>query len=361
MTDHFTLLGLTGYTYGLWIAVGALLSLLLMGLLSHGRRLPAGTTAVFGVIAIPLGLFFARLIFCLLSLSLFVQTYENPLLMLRFFDGGFSMTGLIMGLTLAAFYASRALGLRFGQVLDVAAAPMALFIAFCRVGEGCTDLGIGKVVEPNFFTHTTPWLFISESMGIATEYRLAVYRCEAAAALVLCLLLLLLGRSLRRDKHVPAGDVGLMFFALYGASQMVLESLRDDGHMMITFLRVAQVAAFLMPVIATTVFAGRFARLKARIDSPHGLSGPIRVPGRVVLCWFLILLCLAGATLMEFSLDGRLTWGQPSLLRDYGILTALALLLFLAPYSLFHTLRSRLYAQGAILTPVHAQEDPRRL
>jgi hypothetical protein len=155
--------------------------------------------------------------------------------------------------------------------------------------------------------------------------------------------------------------VGLVFFALYGASQVALESLRDDGHLMVTFLRIAQVAAFLLPVIAMAVFAHRYARLKAKADSRPGQSAPLRLPGRVVLSWFLVLFCLVGGVLLEFSLDGRLSWGQPSMLRDNGLLTLLSLLLFLAPFSLFTTLRSRLYDQGAILAPVQAEQDPRRL
>lgn len=348
MQETFPLLGLTGYSYGLCIALGAALALGLLGAQSRAWGLPRGTALLLGALGIPLGLFFARLLFCLFHLSGFLQTYENPLLMLRFFDGGFSMTGLLMGLALAALAASRLLNIRLGQALDALAAPLALLIAFCRAAERFTALGVGKVVEENALTSAAPWLFVTETAGIATEYRMAVYRYEAAAALLLCVILLFVGRRARRGKDTLAGDVALVFFSLYGASQMVLESLRDDGHLMITFLRIAQVAAFLMPVLACAVFAGRYVRLRGKAD------------GRVVFSWLLVLLCLAGAVLTEFSLDGRLTWGNPSPLRDYGILTALALLLLWAPLSLFHTLRRRIYAQGVILAPVDAEKEARR-
>lgn len=349
MQETFSILGLTGYSYGLFAALGAALALLLLAAQGPALGLPRGTAAVLGALGIPLGLLLARLIFCLFHLSLFWQTYENPLLMLRFFDGGFSMTGLLMGLVVAALVASRVLDIRLGQLLDALAAPLALLIAFLRAGEGFTALGIGKVVEENLLTQAAPWLFVTETMGVATEYRMAVYRYEAAAALVICGALLLLGSRTRRQKDALAGDVALVFFSLYGASQMVLESLRDDGHLMITFLRVAQVAAFLMPVLACAVFGGRYARIRGKAGS------------RVPLAWLVVALCLVGAVLTEFSLDGRLTWGHPSLLRDYAILTALALALLWAPLSLFRALRRGLYAQGAILAPVPAERDERRL
>lgn len=336
MQEVFSFLGLDGYAYGLWISIGALLLLCLMGVLGHGARLPKGTVRVFGALAIPLGILCSRGVFCLCNLSLFTETYENPLLMLRFFDGGLSMTGAFIGLVLAALLTARLLKISAGRLMDVMVVPLGLFIAVCRAAESFTALGVGKVVEESAVMAVAPWLFITETAGIAVEYRLAVYRYEAAAALLIFGWILLYALGMRKGKHVVSGDAALIFFSLYGASQMVLESLRDDGHLLILFVRAAQVGAALMPIAATAVFSRRYVRIRG-------------VDRRIVTSWVIILASVATGILLEFSLDGRLSWGQPSILRDTLLEAALAVLLFAVPFSLFRKLRNTVYAQGRIL------------
>lgn len=316
MDSTFSFFGLTGYAYGLVISLATGFILFLMGVIGRRRGLPTGTVLVYGLLAIPLGLFFARLVFCLFNLPLFIETYENPWLMLRFFDGGLSMIGALAGLVLAAFLTGRLMKVRFGRLMDCFTLPLGLWLCALRAAECFTELGVGKVVEEGVITRAAPWLFITETAGIATEYRLAVYRYEAAAALLLLLFMVILTLRLRRSTDVPPGDASLLFFALYGASQMLLESMRDDGHLLLTFLRVSQVAAALMPIWATAVFTKRYLAIHGRADR------------RVIVSWLLILLCVAGGILLEFSLDGRLSWGAPSMLRDYLIMGLLCVILF---------------------------------
>ena len=336
MQDMLPFFADAAHPYGLAIAVASFLLLLLMGAIGYRRGLPVGTARVFGILAIPLGVIFSRLVFCLFNLPLFLETYENPWLMLRFFDGGLSMCGLLIGLLLAASLTARLLRLSLGKLLDVLTLPLGLFVAICRAAEGLTELGVGKVIEEGFWTQHFPWLFLTESAGIATEYRLAVYRYEALAGLLLFAFMACLARSLRKDRGARNGDSALLFFSLYGATQMILESMRDDGHMLIIFLRVSQVLAALMPVVAAAIFTKRYITLLGR-------AGP-----RIILSWGALLACIIAGILLEFSLDGRLSWGNPSLQRDYAIMVVLCVILFAIPYSLFHTLRKKRYGKNHI-------------
>lgn len=320
----------TMHAYGAFIAAGTLVLLGIMGILGYQRQLPAGTVRVFGLIAIPVGIIAARLAFCLLNYELF-DTYENPWLMFAFYDGGFSMTGLLCGLVLAAYIAAKVMNTRFSSLLDVMCVPMGLFMAFARFGEQYTDLGVGKVVAENKLTELFPWLFVITRAGINTEYRMAVFGYEAIAGVLIFSVVLVLFILSLKDKNARLGDVALCFFVLYGASQTILESLRDDGHMLIIFLRVAQVAAALMPIAATYIFAKRYRHIA-------GQGGK-----RLLATWAIIALCVVGLIFLEFSLDGRITWGNPSALRDYAIMTVLCILLAAMPLSLYHTLSKRLY------------------
>lgn len=311
MDTTFSLLGLTGHAYGLCASLAALC--LLRGMRVSGRdRLPEGTTAVFGALGIVLGVLGARLLYCLCNLTTFTQTYENPWLMLRFFDGGFSLPGLIAGLCLAAVLTARLLRARASDVLDAACVPAGLALAVLRFGERFTDLGVGKAVQEGFATAHFPWLFATSRMGVAVEYRLNVWAYEAAAGLILFALTLLARRALKRR----SGDTALFFALLFGSSQILLESMRDDGHMLLIFLRVGQLGAAVLPLWACAVLCRRAGAL------------------RRVVTWTAVALCVLAVVLLEFSLDGRLTVGKPSLARDYGIMASACAALFAVPGSL---------------------------
>lgn len=321
MDSTFAILGLTAHAYGLCASAAAFVLLGGMAILARRRRMPAGLTGLFGLLGIPLGIVCARALYCVFHLSDFWETYENPWLMLRFFDGGLAMPGLLAGLALAAVISARLVKACPAAALDVMCIPMGLSIALLRLGEQFTDLGVGKAVKEGALTAAMPWLFLQSRMGVAVEYRLNVWAYEAVAGVLIFIATLAASRWLSRRECSRQGDTALFFMALLGASQILLESLRDDGHMLVIFLRVGQLAAALMTVITCAVLSMRYARL-----------GGGRV--RLWLDWAVMLLCVAGIVLLEFSLDGRLSWGEPSMGRDYALMAVLCTAMFAAPASL---------------------------
>lgn len=296
MTTTFSVLGLTGQMYGLFAAASAVV--LMAGMRLFAKGLPKGTCRLFGVLGMALGILLARSLYCAVNWQDFVQNYENPWLMLRFFDGGLAMGGLLAGLLLAAAFAARMVNIRPSQLLDALCVPLGLAIALLRLGEGFTDLGVGAVVEESFVTQHLPWLFLESRMGVMVEYRLNVWLYEAMAGVLLFGLTLCFDRRGKRR----TGDTALFFFSLYGASQILLESMRDDGHMLIIFLRVGQLAAALWVLISCGILCKKASRR-------HALIG-----------WLVMLAAAAGLVVLEFSLDGRLTFGTPTLLRDYSLM-----------------------------------------
>lgn len=310
MDTTFSFLGLTAHAYGLCAALAA--AVLLVGMKLAGRRLPSGTASVFGVLALPLGVVGARLVYCLCNLSTFTETFENPWLMLCFFDGGFSWPGLAGGLVIAAVLAARIQKVHASDVLDAVCLPAGLALAVLRFGEKFTDLGMGKAVTEGFATQNLPWLFSMSRMGVAVEYRLHVWAYEAVAGVLIFGITLLLQKRLQQR----SGDTALFFAALFGASQVMLESMRDDGHMLLIFLRVGQLGAAILPIVATAI-------LSRRVSAKHQAIG-----------WAVVALCVVGVVLLEFSLDGRLTIGTPTLLRDYSLMAVLCAALFAAPASM---------------------------
>ena len=311
MDTTFSIFGLTAHAYGLCAALAA--ALLMLGVWFFGRRkLPAGTASLFTVLSVALGVTGARLLYCVCNISTFTETFENVCLMLNFFDGGLSWPGMAVGVIAAVAIAARVMKTRFAHLMDAVCIPAGLSMAVLRFGEQFTDLGIGKAVSEGFATANLPWLFSVSRMGVAVEYRLNVWAYEAVAGLIIFAAVLILKNRLGKK----AGHTALFFASLFGASQILLESMRDDGHMLLIFLRIGQLGAALLPIIASAVLLrGRSAAAKRGT-------------------WLTILICAALIVVLEFSLDGRLTFGNPTLLRDYSVMALACAALFAVPCSL---------------------------
>ena len=318
MAETISLFGLDVYAYGLLAAIGA--TILLANMRLAGRDLPKGTVSTFGVLGMVLGIVFARALYCAVNWNDFVYNYENPMLALRFFDGGLSMVGLVAGLLLAAVLTAKLVKVHIAQVMDALAVPFGLMMAALRLGEQFTELGVGAAVDESFMTAHFPWLFLESRMGVMVEYRLNVWLYEAIAAVVICAVAFLCWRRLKNH----AGDTALVVFSLYGASQILLESMRDDGHMLIIFLRVGQLGAFLLPAVCAGILSRRVKNKKL-----------------VTAAWIVVVICVAAVAALEFSLDGRLTFGNPTLLRDWSLMAIVCAALFAMPCMLLKAARKQ--------------------
>ena len=246
------------------------------------------------VTAIPLALIGSRLMFGLTSLGMGDMT--NPLQILYAWDGGASMSGAFAGVTLAAFLVERHCKVPHGILMDKLALGMPLALVVARLAEIPTGVGMGRQVD-------TPWL---QWIGAFTDGCHPVFIYEALWAVVTGIALL---GYLRRNRR--SGDMLLTFMTLYGSAQVFFESLRDDYHMVIYFIRINQIAALVMVVIAFVIWMVRWGRKGAR---PLGL----------IAAALLVIAGIALGIVQEFAVDSN-----PNLLFEYALM-ALALVLIAA-------------------------------
>ena len=311
MDTTFTFLGLTVHAYGLCAAIAAVV--LMLGVWFFGqKKLTSGTASLFTVLAVALGVAGARILYCVCNVSTFTETFENAWLMLNFFDGGLSWPGMAAGVIAAAAITARVQKIRFFDLMDAVCVPAGLSMAVLRFGEQFTDLGVGKAVSEGFATANLPWLFSVSRMGVAVEYRLNVWAYEAVAGVLIFAVVMFVKNRLSKN----SGHTALFFASLFGASQILLESMRDDGHMLLIFLRIGQLGAAVLPIVASAVL----------------LKGKDAVVKRNT--WVRIIACAALIVVLEFSLDGRLTFGNPTLLRDYTAMAVVCAALFSTPCAL---------------------------
>lgn len=299
------------FPYGLFAAAGVGCMLIAMLLTAPKRSFSKGTVTVFGLLAIPLSLVFSRLLYCVFQLNLFCGTYENPWLMLCIWDGGYSIWGVTPALLLAAWLTAKKQRCSFRSLWDCVSLSSALLFSMLYAGEGRTELGIGKVIDTGFLTSAFPFLVLEQKLGVNVEYRLIVYRLQCLACVVLFLVMLL-----SRRKSKTEGILALRFWSIFASMQIFWESLRDDGHMLFIFLRIGQVAAGIV-LLWVLIDLSRCYR-------QAGLHMPWFV-------WPVFVLCLGLIAALEFSLDGRLTIGTPSMARDYGLMAVVCVILAILP------------------------------
>ena len=105
------------------------------------------------------------------------------------------------------------------------------------------------------------------------------------------MLILLLLLIVSRRKRKPEGDTMLLFLLVYGCMQVVLESLRNDSHMLlIHFVRVNQIGALVLAVAAIVCWTIRVAREGSR---SHLIIG----------CWIAVVAAIGVGIGMEFAID----------------------------------------------------------
>lgn len=219
---------MTPLPYGTGLAVSAALAWAVSYTLARNKTSLASALRWFAC-ALALGIILARALYCLVEPAYYNPKWFARLAALRLWDGGMAMTGALAGILLAGKLAPE------GAVLAPAAAP--LFIAGARLSEMTTQLGCGPSV---YFEG-----ILTRQAGYAI--RLNVSLLEAAAALLIFVCILLLERYAVRKRMVMTLKARTCAFLIfYGVSQIFMESLRKDRHMIWGFTKAQQILAILL-------------------------------------------------------------------------------------------------------------------
>ena len=275
---YFLLGNIRIYYYGLHIAAGALAAVIVLALCCRARRMPAGTTPLYAVLAMPLGIICSRVLFCLLD-GRFRGIFSLRA-MLCFWGGGHSMVGALLGAALAAVLTAKVLKMPALRMLDMMVPALLMFIAFARVGEQYTEmLGRSRALVSEVWHQG--WLVAGDEYALY----LKTYVLEALCALILAIVLLPGLLRGRRD-----GDTLLSAMLLFGCTQVLWESLRFDAHMRESFVSLQMLLYAVMFAVPLLIYAARYA---ARI----GRAWP------VWLSLGVIILVAGGVIALEFMID----------------------------------------------------------
>ena len=274
--EKLRILGVEGYRFGFFILAGMAAFAAVTGILSWAKRCERGTAPLTVCLSILLGGIFSRIGFCLMNQELGALMPFSS--WFRITGGGWSMTGLIAGVMLAGWLSARITKQKPGKLLDILVCALPLFMALERFGESCVpEFDYSRELSTDFLKGT--FLAFSDDYG---SY-LATWKL---AGIVMIPLFLVLVTDLIRSGN--DGDTCIFFLLLYGACSVILESLRYDRFLSISFVGLEQVLGAVMLGAGVTIPAVRAA----------GAPKSLRIAAVV------IVLAAAGIGVgLEFALD----------------------------------------------------------
>ena len=243
--EKITWIGGEGYAFGAWTAAGAFAAVLCLLCCCRRMKLKAGTGLLMGFASLVCGLVCSRLFFCLTTQELGVLLPVAG--WVRVSEGGWSTTGLILGVLLAGWTTAKLTGQSPAKLLDAGCLALPLFMIAERLGEATSpDFNISRVISEE--TEGGGWLTVQDIYGTY----LAVFRIAAIVALALFLVL----ETVSRRRETKPGDVCVIFLVLFGSVSILTESLRYDAFLSYHFVKFQMVGAALM-LGAGLLFAGK--------------------------------------------------------------------------------------------------------
>lgn len=281
--------GLSIHYYGILIALGVLLGVLLAARRQKRLNLPPETGLDLALICLPVAVVCARAYYVIFEWS----AYKDDLLSIfNLRRGGLAIYGGVLGGALAVFVYSRIKKRPFLSLADLAAPSLALGQAVGRWGNFFNQEAYGAAVTQPSQMHFPLAVFIDADQ----TWHYATFFYESAwCFLIVALLLLFERRRFFRKK----GDVFFWYLILYGLERAAVEGLRTDS-LYWGPVRVSQALSLLAVLAVCVVFArrrGRFGKWGLLCPLP-ALAALILVPTRLTGCLSPLALALYALTLL---------------------------------------------------------------
>ena len=275
--------------FGLHLAIGTFIAI--CALLSNKQHDLRSALLWTSALAVPFGLIGARLVYALVNIPFYLNAISAPEAMLKVWEGGLSLTGALAFIVLAGVIGAKLGNARIAEVLDALASPLLVLACFFCIGIGQSDIGFGPEIGSSFLAVTIN----------------GAYRLNTPLLVALVLLIITIAAA-TLSKNAPGLPFALTAF-LYGSVMILLESLREDGHMVWGFVHAEMVfdlcfalpallypaktkKRLLLSLIATAVLAGAVVALEFALDRSAIGDGLLYLVYAAVLGGYLALGCV---------------------------------------------------------------------
>ena len=256
----FRLFGLEFYWYGLLLAIGVLLAIVLAHFESRRKQMPKDTAIDLCLIALPLGVVGARIAYVLMNLKQFKGRAVEAFYI---WDGGLAAIGAIILALIGILIYARKKRCCPLKLLDIITPGITAALAISAWGYFFNQEFYGPLVTSSALKWFPLCVKLSNGeIHLALFFYLFVW---------LVLLFAFLWFWLRkRAKH--NGDVTLAFILFYSLALAVLSALRQDGFSRYLFPQIGGALVFAITLIFLIARRVREARL-GRLVWPSGECG----------------------------------------------------------------------------------------
>ena len=277
--------------FGLMLAIGAVVAILLLLWLTRKQTSLRQALLWTAALAVPFGLIGARLVYCLVTISFYLNAISAPEAMLKVWEGGLSLAGALTGAVLVAVIGAKLGKARIAEVLDALTAPLVILTGFIQFGAMKNGIGFGPEIGGSFLAVTIN----------------GAHRLNTPLLVVLVLLIVMIAAAVL-SKNAPTGRCFALTSFLYGSVMILMESLREDGHMVWGFVHAEMVfdLCFALPALlylaktkkrillslaATAVLAGAVVGLEFALDRSSIGDGLLYAVYAVVIGAYISLGC----------------------------------------------------------------------
>lgn len=236
VTNLFGISGLNIAWYGVIIASGLMLGILLAALRAKRRGWSPDVVLDFILLAVPLAVIGARAYYVAFEWENYAH---NLIKVFAVNEGGLAIYGAVIGGFLAALLFSRFAKFPFLKLMDLVIPSLILGQAMGRWGNFINQEAFGALVtnpKLQFF----PLAVYIQSLG---EWHQATFFYESFCNSILLVITLLLGR-----KGVKDGTLLATYFIGYGTARAIIEGLRTDSLYLFGAIRVSQLLSALLVV-----------------------------------------------------------------------------------------------------------------
>lgn len=234
-SELFSIGSVTVYAYGLMIALGIIVGVLVADRRARTRGLSSDQVYSIVIIIVVFGVIGSKLLYCLFHLP---DVRADPHMLISA-DGFVIYGGIILGM-LALLVYCRVTSARFGDYFDLIAPSLALGQIFGRVG--CLLAGCCYGHETASAFHL---IFPEDSLAPSG---VPLWPTQPVSAVGNAVIAIVLFRFARKPR--PRGAVGLLYFLLYGIGRFVIEFFRADTQNSVGDLRMAQVISACLAVVS---------------------------------------------------------------------------------------------------------------
>ena len=229
--------GLNITWYGVIIACGMLLGILLASLRARRRGWTSDLVLDFILFAIPLAVVGARLYYVAFEWD---QYAPNLIKIFAINEGGLAIYGAVIGGFLAAFLFTRAKKFPFLTLLDLVIPSLILGQMLGRWGNFVNQEAFGGVVS-NPALQFFPFAVYIDALG---EWHQATFFYESFCNAILLAVTLLLSRKRPKD-----GTLLASYFIGYGLIRVIVEGFRADSLYLVGNIRVSQLLSGILILV----------------------------------------------------------------------------------------------------------------